>query len=110
MLVFVGASPATPDALVTIDLKDGGETIRATSSVGLIHAASLSEPRVISWNTLDNATAWGILYPAEVPGNEDKRPRPLIVFVHGRPTSPAPPAPSPQLTHYVTRAFHYLVG
>ena len=109
MLVFVGASPATPDALVTIDLKGGGETIRATSSVGLIHAASLSEPRVISWNTLDNATAWGIFYPAEVPGNEDKRPHPLIVFVHGGPTSERALAWDPQAQYFATRGWHYLI-
>jgi dipeptidyl aminopeptidase/acylaminoacyl peptidase len=84
-------------------------TIAATSILepdpGLI-----SRPEHVTWDSADGATAYGFLYlPAnsEVTGPADERP-PLIVTVHGGPTSASPPAFSLVRTYWTSRGFAVL--
>jgi dipeptidyl aminopeptidase/acylaminoacyl peptidase len=58
---------------------------------------------VLSWPTKGGVEAWGILYEAAGPG-----PRPLIVHVHGGPTSERPLTWEPQAQYFATRGWHYL--
>ncbi|MBI3764593.1 MAG: S9 family peptidase [Chloroflexi bacterium] len=106
-LIFIASTPTTPLALVTLDAKTGRGVERATSAVGLIDSDSLSEPEVISWRTASEAQAWGILYRAVGPEAE-KSPRPLIVHIHGGPTSEAPLTWAPQAQYFATRGWRYL--
>ncbi len=108
LLVFIGANPSTPHAIVTFDPRLSKEALRATNSLGLIDPASLSEPEVISWETVGKIQCWGIYYPAAGP-QADKMPRPLIVHVHGGPTSESPFTWHPQAQYFATRGWHYLV-
>ncbi len=107
-LVFIGANPAEPPTLVTLDLKGGREQGRATNAVGLVNPAALSKPQVIHWNTVDDATAWGVFYPAVASGGE-RRPRPIIVYVHGGPTSERAVSWDAQAQYFATRGWHYLI-
>jgi dipeptidyl aminopeptidase/acylaminoacyl peptidase len=102
-LTFLGGRSRQPEALVTLDLRSGVATPRTTDAVGLIDAESLVEPEVISWPTADGATSWGILYRAIEPG-----PRPLIVSVHGGPTSELGLTWDAQAQYFATRGWHYL--
>ena len=106
-LAFVGAHPAQPPALVTLDLQTGQETRRATTAVGLVDAASLSTPEVLSWPTAGGATCWGIFYRAVGPESE-VGPRPLIVHVHGGPTGETSLSWFPEAQYFATRGWHYL--
>jgi len=107
-IAFVGADFATPAALITRDGARGVETPRATTSVGLIDKASLSVPEVISWKTRGGAVAWGIFYPA-TGSDAERHPRPLLVYMHGGPTSQVPLTWLPQAHYFATRGWHYLV-
>ena len=100
---FIGATPKQPETLVTLDLATGEQQPRATAAVGLVPAAELVEPRVIGWQTTGGLEAWGILYEAAGEG-----PRPLIVHVHGGPTSERPLTWEPQAQYFATRGWHYL--
>jgi dipeptidyl aminopeptidase/acylaminoacyl peptidase len=106
-LVFIGARGTAPPALVTLDGKGRTECVRATGGVGIIDGSSLSEPKVISWKTVGGTTTWGILYPARTAGPAGE-PRPLIVFVHGGPTSDKAMTWDPQAQYFATRGWHYL--
>ncbi len=103
--VALAANPTTPVTLVTLTAA-GLWTPRATSGVGLVDAASLSQPQVIHWQTTGEATCWGIFYPAV--GPQATGPRPLLVLVHGGPTSEVPLAWNPQAQYFATRGWHYL--
>lgn len=106
-LIFIGSNPATPLTVVTLEAKTGAETARATGGIGLVDAESLSRPEVISWETAGDMTAWGVLYRATGPAAA-KSPRPLIVHIHGGPTSEVPLTWSPQAQYFATRGWHYL--
>jgi dipeptidyl aminopeptidase/acylaminoacyl peptidase len=71
--------------------------------VGLIDTAELVTPRVINWRTAGGKAAWGIFYQAAGPA-----PRPLIVQIHGGPTSERPLTWAPQAQYFATRGWHYL--
>jgi dipeptidyl aminopeptidase/acylaminoacyl peptidase len=101
--VFVAARPTRPDTIVTLDTASGAQLARATSAVGLTNPADLVKPRVMAWPTTGGLDAWGILYEAAGPG-----PRPLIVHVHGGPTSERPLTWEPQAQYFATRGWHYL--
>jgi dipeptidyl aminopeptidase/acylaminoacyl peptidase len=101
--VFIGARPTQPETIVTLDLASGAQQPRATSAVGLTPAAELIEPRVINWATANGLETWGIFYEAAGDG-----PRPLIVHVHGGPTSERPLTWEPQAQYFATRGWHYL--
>ena len=107
-LVFMGAKGTAPSVLVTLEGNGTGECVRATSAVGVIDRSSLSEPEVMSWRTSGGAACWGILYPARIP-EAAKKPRPLIVFVHGGPTSDKAVTWDPQAQYFATRGWHYFI-
>lgn len=107
-LVLLGSTPTTPTELVTLDTNTGAATVRATTSIGLIDSHTLSQPEVISWKTVGDMPAWGIFYPAIGPEGSTG-PRPLIVSVHGGPTSERDLAWEPQAQYFATRGWHYLL-
>lgn len=107
-LVFLGSSPTTPTQLVTLDTITNVATVRATTSIGLIDASTLSKPEVLSWNTIGESPAWGIFYPAVGP-EANNGPRPLIVSVHGGPTSERALSWAAEAQYFATRGWHYLL-
>jgi dipeptidyl aminopeptidase/acylaminoacyl peptidase len=106
-LASIAGSPTTPYQLITLDARTGASTARATSGVGLIEAASLSKPEVIHWPANDEVECWGIFYPAT--GEKAQGVRPLIVQVHGGPTSEVPLGWHAQAQYFATRGWHYLL-
>ncbi|MCS7290416.1 MAG: S9 family peptidase [Roseiflexaceae bacterium] len=88
---FVGASPATPAALVMLDLINGALTTIRHSMEVQIDPGYISMPQVIEFPTKGGVTAFGFYYP---PHNRDFRAPdgekpPLLVRSHGGPTSAA---------------------
>lgn len=109
-LAFIGSNASTPMTLVTLDAAskaDRTSISRATTGIGLLDLASLSKPDVIHWQTEGDVTCWGIFYPAV--GPEARSPRPLIVAIHGGPTSEVPLAWNAQAQYFATRGWHYLL-
>ncbi len=107
-LVLLGSTPTTPTELVTLDATTSAATVRATTGIGLIDSDTLSKPEVISWQTVGDAPTWGIFYPAIGP-DANAGPRPLIVSVHGGPTSERDLGWDAQAQYFATRGWHYLL-
>ncbi len=103
LLTFLGGRSRQPDEVVTFDLRTGAVTPRATDGIGLTDPNALIEPEVISWPTAGGQTSWGLLYRATGAG-----PRPLIVSVHGGPTSERGLQWDPQAQCVATRGWTYL--
>lgn len=104
-LAFVAAGPTTPPVVATLE---GGRAVaRAASGVGLVDAAALSTPQVIHWATAGDAVCWGLWFPAV--GPQAAGPRPLLVHVHGGPTSETPLTWHAQAQYFATRGWHYLM-
>jgi len=104
-LVYLAATPQLPHRLMTLEVKTNRETSRATVAIGLIDATRLSNPEVISWPTVNDIQTWGILYPAV----DATGPCPVIVHIHGGPTSESPFSWLPQAQYFATRGWHYFI-
>jgi len=105
-LIFVAATPTAPEAIVTLSTLTHQPVARATDGIGLVNPAALSQPEVISWETKRKVQCWGVFYPAV---NSASTPRPLIVQIHGGPTSETPLTWAPQAQYFATRGWHYLL-
>ncbi|WP_029011085.1 alpha/beta hydrolase family protein [Azospirillum halopraeferens] len=106
-LTFCAAGPATPNAVVTLDLDTGAvETVRSSVAV-LPDPAYVSTARAIRFPTGDGAEAHAFYYPPVNPdaaAPPDERP-PLIVRSHGGPTAAASAAYNPKIQFWTSRGF-----
>lgn len=104
---LVAGRPTQPEEIITVDLRRGAAVARATSAVG-VNGDRLVEPQVLEFATPDGGTASGIFYPARVPAGETG-PRPLLVLVHGGPTSERPLTWDAPAQFFATRGWHYFL-
>jgi len=103
LLTFLGGRSRQPDTLVTLDPRTGVAAPRACDGVGITDPDSLIEPEVTSWTTVGGEKTWALLFRANGAG-----PRPLMVSVHGGPTSERGRHWDPQGQFFATRGWHYL--
>lgn len=113
-VVLIGSSPVAPTELFTADLRTGATMARATTGIGLVDTASLSRPQVLQWKTRGGNGCSGVHYPAVPASDGDaerpaNKPYPLIVAIHGGPTSDAPLAWNAEAQYFATRGWHYLM-
>ncbi|MEV6561471.1 prolyl oligopeptidase family serine peptidase [Nocardia sp. NPDC051756] len=112
-VVVVAATPATELGVYRVEFADGTpkfDSLRAPRELGL-DPASISIPEPISFPSVDDAgaprTAHALFYP---PANSDYRGPagelpPLLVMIHGGPTSSALPMLSLQTQYWTSRGF-----
>jgi dipeptidyl aminopeptidase/acylaminoacyl peptidase len=105
---FVGGSPTAPGRVVLYDGERDEVRIVARSESEMIPRDELSPCEAISWPTAGEETAHGLFYP---PANSrftcDGKP-PLVVIVHGGPTSQVKAGWSPEAQFLATRGFAVL--
>ena len=108
--VAIAASSTEEAALVSIDLDAGGyRVLRAPGSLR-IEKAFISVPEAIEFPTTGGQTAHAFYYPpanADFTGLAGEKP-PLIVKVHGGPTSHAKPELAPGIQYWTSRGFALL--
>lgn len=108
--VFVGASPDLPASIVRLDLTTRQYEILRASTADVPDAGYLSTPQALTYPTTRGDTAHAWYYP---PANRDfrapehERP-PLLVLIHGGPTSAASPALSLRTQYWTSRGFAVL--
>jgi len=90
-VVAIAASPVDPPAVVRLDLATGRFVRLRVSRELTIGVAHLARPEAIEFATTGGEVAHALFYPpasADYEGPEGERP-PLIVTIHGGPTSSA---------------------
>jgi len=103
---FIGSGPTVPTALVEIDVDARSRSIVRSNPMP-VDISYCSEARPISFPTGDGEIAHGIYYPPRNPefeGPEGELP-PLIVEVHGGPTSQVFPRLALSFLYWTTRGF-----
>ena len=109
-LVFVAGAAAIPHQVVELDLSTRGiETVRESDPVGP-GDAYLSEPRPIAFPSAAGRRAYGFYYPPmnpDVVPPVDERP-PLLVRIHGGPTSEVTPEFDLAKQFFTSRGFAYV--
>ncbi|MEJ7653470.1 MAG: prolyl oligopeptidase family serine peptidase [Chloroflexia bacterium] len=103
LLAYLFSSSVRPPALIPRE-PDGAETVRASGAVGLNDATGLSSSEVIEWSAGAGVSAYGVLYRA-LTGEGS---RPLLVSVHGGPTSETEDGWNPFAQYYAGKGWHFL--
>ena len=103
---FVGARPDKPSAIVEFDAVSGATSI-VRSNPSIVDAGYVAKPRVVSFPTTEDDVAHAVYYPPANPefsGPVGERP-PLIVHIHGGPTSSVSPVLKPETVFWTSRGF-----
>ncbi|HEX9122168.1 MAG TPA: S9 family peptidase [Actinomycetota bacterium] len=109
-LVFVGGGPATPHQVVALDFVSRGVEVLRESERTELDPAYFSVPLPIEFSTEGGVTAHAYHYPPASPdftAPAGERP-PLIVHVHGGPTSESTPEFSLMKQFWTSRGFAVL--
>ncbi|MFN7135329.1 MAG: alpha/beta hydrolase family protein, partial [Myxococcales bacterium] len=109
-VLFIGASPSAEPALVKLRL-DGvrvaeSRVVRPPRNLGL-DAEWFSRPEPMRFPSADGRTCHALFYPPRSPTHEGpagERP-PLLVFIHGGPTSAAAPTLQLGIQYWTSRGF-----
>jgi dipeptidyl aminopeptidase/acylaminoacyl peptidase len=106
-VIAIAASPVDPPAVVRLDLATGRYDLLRVSRKLTIDADHLSRPEAIEFATTGGEVAHALFYPpanADYEGPEGERP-PLIVTIHGGPTSSASAVLNMAVQFWTNRGF-----
>lgn len=110
VLAYIGASSTHSPAVIRVDLAtDRPELLRESSAI-VLDEEHISQATLVAYPTTGGETAYGFYYPprnAHYTGPEDERP-PLIVTIHGGPTSGANDYLSLGQQYWTSRGFAVL--
>ena len=103
-LAYTYSDPRTPPQLLVTEVAAGDTRCLAHSAPGGFHEVELPQGEVISWPTAGGETAHGVLFRPDGVDNP-----PLLVSVHGGPTSQAERAWNSTLAYFISRGWAALV-
>jgi dipeptidyl aminopeptidase/acylaminoacyl peptidase len=86
-IAFVGSTPAVAARVVAGDPASGAATVLRRSGAETVPAAALSLPEALTWRAADGDAVHGLYYPPASARFTADGPAPLVVLVHGGPTS-----------------------
>ena len=84
-LAFLAESAAKPPRVVR--LLEGRAEVAARSQSDVLPVEFLSQPEAISWQSSDGVRVHGLYYPPANPNFEAPGAPPVVVYIHGGPTS-----------------------
>lgn len=85
-LALIAASPTTPSRVITYSSQDGLQTARRSTTEAIM-GNQLSDCSAITWTGHDDEMVHGLYYAPHSKQFESNGKAPLIVLVHGGPTS-----------------------
>jgi dipeptidyl aminopeptidase/acylaminoacyl peptidase len=110
-LAVIASGGQQPPRVVVFDIAGGvarPEVLRR-SDTELVPPAALSAPQPVSWASFDGEQAHGLYYPPASDRFEGTGAPPLVVVVHGGPTSQVTAAWNPQAQFFATRGYAVLL-
>jgi dipeptidyl aminopeptidase/acylaminoacyl peptidase len=109
-VVFIGGTPGEAAAVIAVDLPGGQVTVLRRSSESAVDPAYLSRPEPIEFPTESGLSAHAYYYPPQNPdyvAPPGERP-PLVVRIHGGPTSSTSTTLSLEEQYWTSRGFAFL--
>jgi len=109
-LALIGSGGQQPPRVVVMELhqRPPVATVVRRSDPEITPRDVLSEPRAISWPSFDGELAHGLYYPPASERFEGTGAPPLIVIVHGGPTSQVTAGWTPMAQFFATRGYAVL--
>lgn len=99
------SGPTSPQEVITFDTDGGNLRVHARAVDTVFAAGALSQPEHITFPTRDNAESWGLFYPPTSTRFESSGLPPVIVYMHGGPTSCNFFRFEPALQYWATRGY-----
>lgn len=109
-IAVAASSPQRPERILGVGGR-GAEpavTVQARSTAERLEADDLSTPRPVRWTAADGAAVHGLYYPPASRRFRANGAPPLIVDVHGGPTSQADCGYDPETQYFATRGWAVL--
>jgi dipeptidyl aminopeptidase/acylaminoacyl peptidase len=103
----LSAEGVTPGIQVIVD-EPAGEVIRKRSSAENIREAQLAKAQAISWTGHDGETVYGLYYAPASERFAGEGAPPLLVMIHGGPTSQDNATFDPEVQFFATRGYAVL--
>jgi dipeptidyl aminopeptidase/acylaminoacyl peptidase len=108
-IAFVGSGPTIPPRVVEVDLDRGTARVAARSTGETVPAAELAPCEAVTWTTAGGEQAHGMYYPPHNPRFVGRGRPPLVVLVHGGPTSQYRAGFRSDAQFFATRGYGVLV-
>jgi dipeptidyl aminopeptidase/acylaminoacyl peptidase len=86
-LALVASGGTIPDRVISLDLSRATERIWKRSTPEELPSSAYSEPQAITWTGMDGGQVHGLYYPPANPQFEGIGQPPLVIKIHGGPTS-----------------------
>jgi len=107
-VAFVGSGPTLAPRVVSCDFSGGRPRIHARSLGETVPQASLAPAQAVSWTAEDGSRVFGLYYPPHNARFEGSGKPPLIVVIHGGPTSQVGAGWRPEAQFFATRGYGVL--
>jgi len=109
-ILFIGGSPDRPAELVSLDLESGAQKVLRQTGTNLVEKGFISTPQEIEFTSQNNLSAYGNFYrPVNINHNSPSGEKPpLIVMLHGGPTSAASLSLNLKIQFWTSRGFAVL--
>jgi dipeptidyl aminopeptidase/acylaminoacyl peptidase len=97
-------SATLPPSVVAFDVSTGRERVLHSVATGGLTGAGFSTPESLTWQASDGLTLHGLLFrPKQAADGQAKTP--LLIYIHGGPTSQTLPAWNPAIQYFVQRGW-----
>jgi len=107
ILAFIASAATIPPRVITVS-EDGKTRVWGRAYPEEIPSAAYSPAQSIEWVAKDGETVYGLYYPPHHPGAKGKGLPPLIVNIHGGPTSQVKNGFNPRAQYFATRGYAFL--
>lgn len=104
-LAFIAQSAAKSPRVLRV--AHGETEVIARSRSDVLPGAFLSQPEAISWQSSDGVTVHGLHYPPTNPDFESAGSPPVVVYIHGGPTSQVYDAFNLEADFFTSRGYGY---
>ena len=104
----IAAAPHLPTRIVSLRTGDGRGRVWRRSMGETIAQAAYSTPQPLAWPTVDGEQAHGLFFPPATERFASAGQPPLIVLVHGGPTSQVTAGWNPQTQFFTSRGYAVL--
>lgn len=110
-VALVGSAGQQPPRVIVVDVSESAPrpSVRRRSDSESVPTAGLSAPQAVSWSSFDGEDAHGLYFPPASETFVGTGAPPLIVLVHGGPTSQVTAGWAAQSQFFATRGYAVLV-
>ena len=109
-VAVIASGGQQPPRVVVFDIAEAAPSpsVRRRADSESVPPAALSAPQALTWGSFDGGEAHGLYYPPASERFKGKGAPPLIVMVHGGPTSQVGAAWTPVAQYFATRGYAVL--